>query len=136
LKLQRAIQKRGDRGPFDLTKPLDLTLNTFWSFDCRVCTCNGICVIYINEVDKPISHPCIDQFKTVYNGILKSLAVSHNNPIIETIKKCMESRIGDILTKHSVFFGPFLSSSIFPPNDRAQNHAQENPILVLFTKKY
>jgi hypothetical protein len=27
----------------------------------------------------------------------------------------------------SVFFGPFLSSSFFPPNGRAQNHGQENP---------
>jgi hypothetical protein len=33
---------------------------------------------------------------------------------------------------HSVFFGPFLSGCFFPPNDRAQNHAQENPLLVLF----
>jgi hypothetical protein len=29
---------------------------------------------------------------------------------------------------HSVLFGPFLSSSFFPPNDRAQ----EKPLLVLF----
>jgi hypothetical protein len=34
--------------------------------------------------------------------------------------------------QHSVFFGPFLSGCFFPPNDRAQNHAQENPLLVLF----
>jgi hypothetical protein len=33
---------------------------------------------------------------------------------------------------HSVFFGPFLSGCFFPPNDRAQNHAQENPLLALF----
>jgi hypothetical protein len=33
---------------------------------------------------------------------------------------------------HSVFFGPFLSGCFFPPNDRAQNHAQETPLLVLF----
>jgi hypothetical protein len=35
-------------------------------------------------------------------------------------------------TAHSVFFGPFLSGCFFPPNDRAQNHDQENPLLVLF----
>jgi hypothetical protein len=28
--------------------------------------------------------------------------------------------------------GPFLSSTFFPPNDRSQNHAQVNPLLVLF----
>jgi hypothetical protein len=37
---------------------------------------------------------------------------------------------------HSLFFGPFLSFRFFPPNFRAQNnaqnHAQENPLLVLF----
>jgi hypothetical protein len=33
---------------------------------------------------------------------------------------------------HSIFFGPFLSSCFFTPNDRAQNHTQENPLLVLF----
>jgi hypothetical protein len=33
---------------------------------------------------------------------------------------------------HSVFFGPFLSSSFFPLNDRAQNHSQEKTLLVLF----
>jgi hypothetical protein len=33
---------------------------------------------------------------------------------------------------HSVFFGPFLSGCFFPPNYRAHNHAQENPLLVLF----
>jgi hypothetical protein len=32
----------------------------------------------------------------------------------------------------SVFFGLFLSGCFFPPNDRARNHAQENPLLVLF----
>jgi hypothetical protein len=37
-----------------------------------------------------------------------------------------------IALAHSVFFGPFLSGCFFPPNDRAQNHAQENPLLVLF----
>jgi hypothetical protein len=34
---------------------------------------------------------------------------------------------GYVRPLHSVFFGPFLSSSFFPPNDRAQNHAQEKP---------
>jgi hypothetical protein len=29
--------------------------------------------------------------------------------------------------QHSVFFGPFLSGCFFPPN----NHAQENPLLVI-----
>jgi hypothetical protein len=38
---------------------------------------------------------------------------------------------GATIDDSSVFFGPFLSSSFFPPNDRAQIHAQENPLVVL-----
>jgi hypothetical protein len=42
------------------------------------------------------------------------------------------SEFSRLFPAHSVFFGPFLSGSFFPPNDRAQNHAQEKPLLVLF----
>jgi hypothetical protein len=40
--------------------------------------------------------------------------------------------LGGIVDCTQCIFGPFLSSSFFPPNDSAQNHAQENPLLVLF----
>jgi hypothetical protein len=36
------------------------------------------------------------------------------------------------LLAHSVFFCLFFSGCFFPPNDRAQNHSQEKPLLVLF----
>jgi hypothetical protein len=57
------------------------------------------------------------------------------NPFVPDDHECLRPHLPTpvlIPTLHSVFFGPFLSGFFFPPNDRAQNHAQENPLLVLF----
>jgi hypothetical protein len=54
---------------------------------------------------------------------------------MDTLKEKYKDVLSDKLAElpmHSVFFGPFLSGCFFPPNDRAQDHAQENPLLVLF----
>jgi hypothetical protein len=42
------------------------------------------------------------------------------------------SASNDDLVAQCIFWLTFLSGSFFPPNDRAQNHTHENPLLVLF----
>jgi hypothetical protein len=42
------------------------------------------------------------------------------------------SASNDDLVAQCIFWRTFLSGSFFPPNDCAQNHTHENPLLVLF----
>jgi hypothetical protein len=58
--------------------------------------------------------------------------VQKNSCSIFDVRKDLRDFFKEYVTYAQCIFGPFLSGCFFPPNDRAQNHTQENPLLVLF----
>jgi hypothetical protein len=63
--------------------------------------------------------------------IYNSIPTVHSEPLLKiACFRLVDS--GSFGTRAQCIFWLFLSGCFFPPNDRAQNHAQENPLLVLF----